>query len=385
MKIARIPPLAYTPAKLTYRNFIRGGIGADYHQNPFFHQFPNGDLLLYWSAYDYDECSPNSIKLFSISKDRGITWSDPQVYAADFVCGIPDYIAILPLRGSADALMLVCRMHHDIEVDETTRMATKHADYFNNKTRVFLRRSSDHARTFDYGTEIPHTLICGGRELPNVGLYGSNDSFIQLQSGRIIATFTFLDPARCGPTKWHLHFTGVCLISDDLGKTWTRSGEIHADTSRGVMEPQIVETSPNRLYCLFRTAGGFLYETISENGGQTWSPSKPSPLPSPESMPRMIKLQSGNLLALWNNVSSTTQLPRHPMAAALSKDGGRTWGEHRIIAPESGTNQLSNHGVIQLDDGRILAGISHYHDIKPMTSDLDIALFDEAWLLNPEK
>jgi hypothetical protein len=41
---------------------------------------------------------------------------------------------------------------------------------------------------------------------------------------------------------------------------------------------------------------------------------------------------------------------------------------------------LSNHGLIQLDDGRILLGISHYRDVRPMTSDLDLAIFDEQWL-----
>jgi hypothetical protein len=98
-------------------------------------------------------------------------------------------------------------------------------------------------------------------------------------------------------------------------------------------------------------------------------------------MARMIKLQSGSLLVVWNNVSSTTQEPRYPLVAAVSGDGGRTWGRRKQIATEAGANQLSNHGLIQLDDGRILLGISHYRDVRPMTSDLDLAVFDEAWLL----
>jgi Neuraminidase (sialidase) len=98
-------------------------------------------------------------------------------------------------------------------------------------------------------------------------------------------------------------------------------------------------------------------------------------------MARMIRLHSGNLLLVWNNVSSTTQRPRYPLVAAVSSDGGASWSEPRVIADESGTNQLSNHGLIQLDDGRILLGISHYRSVRPMTSDLDMALFDEQWLL----
>lgn len=214
-------------------------------------------------------------------------------------------------------------------------------------------------------------------------MYYGDVSLVQLESGRILAAGDFLDPARADPGKgsWEgQHFTGVCMISDDSGQTWRRSGEIAVDTPRGVMEPRIVEVAPDRLLCLFRTKGGYLYQTTSDDGGETWSESRPSPLTAPESMCQLIKLRSGNLLVVWNNVSSTTQQPRYPLVAAVSRDGGETWGPPLVIATETGTNQLSNHGIIQLDDGRILLGISHYRDVRPMTSDLDMAIFDEEWL-----
>ena len=68
MKIARIAPLRYTPGCLEYSCFIRGGVGADYHQGPTFHLFPDGEILLYWGAYDFDECSNNSVTLYSTSR-----------------------------------------------------------------------------------------------------------------------------------------------------------------------------------------------------------------------------------------------------------------------------------------------------------------------------
>jgi hypothetical protein len=54
-----------------------------------------------------------------------------------------------------------------------------------------------------------------------------------------------------------------------------------------------------------------------------------------------------------------------------------------VIADELGENQVSNHGMIQLDDGRILLGINHYRAVHPTTSDLDMAIFDETWLMSP--
>lgn len=383
MRIARIAPLAYTAGKLEYFSFIRGGVGADYHQGPLFHVFPKGELMVYWGAYDFDECSNNSVSLYSVSRDRGLTWSDPRVYMADYPGG-PLAGRLLRLRGTDRTLMAVTQtLMDEIEVDDERRVATAGSNYFRSRTRFFLRRSADGGRSFDHGEELPYRLVTGGRELPGVGCYGAIEELLQLQSGRIVAAFMYLDPQRSDTKaqEWaSQHYTTACLLSDDEGRTWKRSAEITVDTPRGAMEPQIVETAPNRLFCLFRTKGGYLYQTMSQDGGETWSASRPSVLPAPESMARLIRLQSGKLLVVWNNVSSVTQQPRHPLAAAVSCDGGGSWSTPRVIADETGANQLSNHGVVQLDDGRILVGISHYHATRPMASDLDMALFDEAWL-----
>ena len=381
MKIASITPLSYKPGNLGYFQFIRGGIGSDYHQEPKFYQFADGKVMLYWSAYDYDECSGNAVKLYSISEDRGLTWSDPQILMADYLGGVPYFMHILRLENSSETFMFHTRTRHNIEVDSKTRTIKKGSDYFKSSTRVYVRHSNNGGLSFEQSCEIPWQLISGGKELPGVGFYGSIDSVIRLQSGRIVMVVTFLDSDRIGDSDRPVqHYTGVCLLSDDNGTSWRRSGEITVDTPRGVMEVQPVETGPNSLFALFRTKGGFLYQTDSTDGGETWSPSVPSPLPAPESMCRMIKLQSGNLLTVWNNVSSITQHPRHPLAAVLSKDGGKSWSAPKIIADETGGNQLSNHGIIQLDDGKILLGISHYRNVRPMTSDLDMAVFDEKWI-----
>ncbi|MFH1568433.1 MAG: sialidase family protein, partial [Gemmatimonadota bacterium] len=78
--------------------------------------------------------------------------------------------------------------------------------------------------------------------------------------------------------------------------------------------------------------------------------------------------------------SSPTQQPRHPLAAALSADGGRTWDAPRVLADEVGANQLSNFNHLQTADGRILVCTSHYRAQLPNSSDLDLLVFDEGWL-----
>lgn len=379
MKIATIAPLTYTPGELEYYQFIRGGVGADYHQNPSFYQFADGTVRMTWYAYDFDECSPNGVTLYADSRDRGLTWSAPQVYLADYPAG-PLGGPVLGLQGGREAIMYVVQARHEIEIDEARRVISAGSDYTKTRSYVYVRRSVDGGRTFDHGRELPWQEITGGKGLPGGGMYYGDNSLVQLQSGRILAAGDFLDPSRSDVERGIQHYTGVCMLSDDGGHTWRRSGEITVETPRGVMEMQIVETAPDRLFCLFRTKGGSLYQTTSEDGGETWSASVPSLLPAPESMARMIRLQTGHLLVVWNNVSSTTQQPRHPLSAALTRDGGRSWDAPKVIADETGSHQLSNHGLIQLDDGRILLGISHYRDVRPMTSDLDMAIFDETWL-----
>jgi hypothetical protein len=72
MKITDIKPMPYKPGELSYYQFIRGGIGSDYHQGPSFFSYEDGKVLLYWHAYDFDECSGIGDKarpFFAISRN----------------------------------------------------------------------------------------------------------------------------------------------------------------------------------------------------------------------------------------------------------------------------------------------------------------------------
>ena len=336
--------------------------------------------MMHWSAYDYDECSPNCVSLFRFPGSRADVVRSAGVYGR-----LSGRSAIRSENGASSRNQRGANvLFEDSSRDSSGRGARRH---YRRKQLLRGQNTVIHptfprrlAERLAHGQELPYQLVMGDRELPNIGFYGSIDDVLRLRSGRIVVAFMFMDPERSNAQTRVQHYALVCLFSDDGGRTWNRSGEITVDTPRGAMECQIVETDPDRLLCLFRTKAGYVYQSVSDDGGESWSPSEPTSLPSPESMVRMIRLQSGKLLVVWNNVSSTSQQPRHPLVAALSKMAGVTWGEPRIIAEETGTNQLSNHGMVQLDDGRILLGISHYRDVRPMTSDLDLAILDEQAL-----
>jgi len=380
MKIATITPMTYTKGELNYFQFIRGSVGADCHQGPSFYEFKDGKVLLSWGAYDIQECSGDTASLYCTTTDMGITWTDPQII--NFLSGVPER-EIIQLKNSNDALSFGVVTRHNLVVDIKTKKVTSSSNYFKASTRAYLRRSNDGGNTFGLPEDIPYQLISGGKELKNVGFYAGIDNSLQLKSGRIMVAYTFMDPERIGKANdWQAqHYTGACILSDDGGKTWRRSQEIVSNTQRGVMEIQMVETTPDNILAIFRSKSGYVRQTISKDGGQTWSESVDSPLAAPESMTRMIKLKSGNILLTRNNACSKTQHPRYPIVATISKDGGKTWSKDKIIATEIGSNQLSNHSMIQLDDGRILHAISHYRSVFPVTSDLDMAIYDEDWVL----
>jgi hypothetical protein len=280
------------------------------------------------------------------------------------------------LRDS-DQVLMVNRegTYVGAKIDPVTRRVLKWADYAQSTTRIILRASRDDGRTWSFGMEIPPELIVPGYEPP---FYGAPEDLLQLENGALLMAVCFLPPDKRDPQHYDVAF----LHSRDEGSTWERTHILTVPEERGAMEPTIVELARDQLYCLLRTKSGYLYETTSSNGGSTWTPPAKTAIPSPEAICKLLKLQSGRVMLVWNNTSSTTQRPRYPLVCALSEDGCRSWSAPRIIATESGLNQLSNFGVTQLRDGRILLATSHYHAIPPTTSDIDLALFDEAWIRN---
>ncbi|HOV22528.1 MAG TPA: sialidase family protein [bacterium] len=358
MIITNITPLRYSPGKLEYFSFIRGDVGAQFHQGPEIYPFSDGRVLILWGAYDIQECSKDSVVLYSESDDQGITWSAPQVFLK--TPGCLNSALLLQMRNTPKVLLFIRESFYvDYVEDKKHRIFTKWADYSKSYSRMILRESNDLGKTWSLGREMPFYCF----------------EALQIESGRILVSVYSLDKS-----KKEQFYIAYFLYSDDEGKTWEKSNDIIMPEKRGAMEPTFVEVSPNKIYCIIRNKSGYLYESISEDGGKTWQSAKKTQIPAPESMARLLKLKSGNVLLVWNNIPSTSQHPRHPLVTSLSCDGCESWSEPKIIADDIGLNQLSNHGISQLKDGRILLGISHYYATLPSFGDLEMAIFDEEWM-----
>ncbi len=373
MRISDIPPMEYRRGELTATTFIRGGEGWNFHQGPGITQYPDGRLFLLWGVYDIQECSNDGAAVFSVSVDAGETWTRPELWMKA-PNAVVSHFSLLQIRGTQKVIMPFAEGHF-VGAREDSRFGrvTKWADYGSTLRRAWIRRSEDGGIRWGEAMEIPPELIVGQDRPP---FFGTPYQLMQLANDDVLLTAGYLHPDHRNPQ----HFHQVVLRSTDHGETWAKDFDFTVPEPRGAMEPWIAELDDGELYCVMRTKAGYLYEMRSTDYGRTWDGPSRSTIPSVESMPKMIRLSSGALLLVWNNESSTDQRPRYPLVAATSTDGGRSWGKAKVLATETGLNQLSNHDVAQLPNGRILVCTSHYRAQTPKYSDLDMLIFDEEWL-----
>ena len=202
--------------------------------------------------------------------------------------------------------------------------------------RIYIKRSSDECETWGPIEQIS----------PTGGVYFTNaDHILQHSSGRIIL------PCHAGPIYGRGdHWEAFCFYSDDEGRTWEQSREKVDLPKRGAEEPAVVERPDGSLFAVLRTSLGKLYETVSEDRGETWSPGVSTGLDSPSVAPCLKTIPgTDHMLLLWNNAvpygmreeaadtdGGGTHHPRNPLCSALSKDGGNTWESIRTVEDRSG-------------------------------------------------
>ncbi len=185
-----------------------------------------------------------------------------------------------------------------------------------------------------------------------------------------------------------------CFYSDDDGVTWTPPSQWLIIPLRGGMEPHIAELANGNLFMVIRTQLGYIYESISCDGGITWSEAKPSSLIAPESCPEVIRIPAANdLMVVWNNSPFLTQLDhsghRSPLTVAISKDNGASWQNFKNIedAPDGA---FSNPGVYITSQKKVFINYWATKYIKrssdrpmipnPETISLKLAIFNLDYL-----
>jgi len=247
------------------------------------------------------------------SDDQGRTWSAPRTVVENE--GRYNVMSVSLLRAASGRLHLVYLVKNDW-LD----------------CRPYLRTSEDDGATWS----SPRLIL----QAPGYFVV-NNDRLIQTAKGRLILPLAFhrsrgQDPA--SSRSFDPRSTAHWLYSDDDGQKWQEAATWWAMPIRsgsGLQEPGVVERADGSLFSWARTDGGFQYGFESKDGGKVWSAPTPTTLASPVS-PASIKRIPGSseLLAIYNDHSGRFPFPkgrRSPLVAAISKDGGATWGRAKLL------------------------------------------------------
>ena len=176
-------------------------------------------------------------------------------------------------------------------------------------------------------------------------------------------------------------FAAFLLRSIDQGKSWTYHATIAEDQSgsRDYDEPALAALPNGRLVCALRShvsprkdpPGGYLYMTVSEDGGSTWGkPAKTSMWGHPA---HLLALRDGRVLCTYGY----RMHPDPGVRACVSEDGIH-WKPQDIFAVKTMPELDSDHlhigcpSSVELEDGRILTA---YQTTKETRQSLECSIF----------
>lgn len=252
----------------------------------------DGRLLLAWTEFcagsggDHDQARLSG----KTSSDRGRSWSE-QFTIVDSEgawknCMQPDFQRL----PSGELLLFYIHKNSDLD------------------TRMFLRRSSDDGKTWSdrYPVSYDRGYHCT-----------TNDRSIRTSNGRLVIPVGIRGIA-------------YTYLSDDDGHTW-RHGlpPIRGYEEPIAEEPAVAELRNGDLLMLLRTNTGRIWQSVSGDGGETWSISVPTELASSTSPISLRRFpQSGDLLVIWSQASKREieyGLVRTRMSCAISRDEGMSW------------------------------------------------------------
>ena len=135
-------------------------------------------------------------------------------------------------------------------------------------------------------------------------------------------------------------------------RKWTETNYIRSPM--GNLQAQVAQLTDDYLVCYIRRGGnflptddGFLLRAESRDGGRTFSDARQTEFRNPNSAVDFIKLQSGNLLLVYNDNMND----RTPLTVAISLDGDNSYPYRRNIM--EGDNTFAYPYAIQARDGRI--------------------------------
>lgn len=161
-----------------------------------------------------------------------------------------------------------------------------------------FRSSADEGKTWS------DLVACG---VPDGYYCVINDGVIVQKSGRILMPMSYHGLRADAVIEGSKHKQADIRFaySDDNGATWEMLDAVIStpfDDNLGFAEPGVYEHEDGELWCWFRTAYGFQYESRSTDGGKTWSNPVPNFHFSSPDTPMNVKRVGKYAIAVFNPV-----------------------------------------------------------------------------------
>jgi predicted neuraminidase len=140
--------------------------------------------------------------------------------------------------------------------------------------------------------------------------------------------------------------------SSDAGRTWHKHGPITMPGQPyGVIQPTLWETASGEVHMFMRSTDRIrrICESVSRDGGRTWTPAYATHLPNPSAGIDVARLGDGRLVLVYNHRTRG----RGTIHLAVSEDQGATWGAPYLLEgdPQEAGSGYSYPAVIQASDG----------------------------------
>ena len=275
----------------------------------------DGSILFAYSKFlkgSGDDHDPSVIALRQ-SRDKGETWSPEDRIIAenqDEPNGNVMSVSFLRLSAERIAIFYLKKIHDGSE------------QVF---TRVMMKVSDDEGKTWSKEQDCTQAMPLEYRVV-------NNSRVIRLSSGRILIPAA--SHAYHGPGSYDMDSDArlYCLYSDDNGESW-QQGEgfyIEEDGKRVItQEPGVIQMKDGNVLMYIRTNTGYQWYATSKDGGKTWQDKRHASFTGPLSPAKIVRLDDGRLLNLWNDHEGREDLlkkgARTPLTLALSTDEGKTW------------------------------------------------------------
>jgi predicted neuraminidase len=267
-------------------------------------ELSDGDLLVAWFAGSHE--GDQSVAIWGARRSRG-GWTLPEVWARE--PGAPCWNPVL-FRDQGSRIWLFYKVGPSPE------------------TWSGAYKTSAEGKSWSAATYLPAGLLGPIKNKP-----------ILLASGDIVAGTS---------VESYNAWSAWVEISRDQGQSWHKYGPITVpEHNRGIIQPTLWESAPGHLKMLVRATQeiGSICEASSEDGGETWTPARPTALPNPNSGIDATSMANGTVALVYNH----SKTGRSPLNLAFSRDNGATWLP--VLDLETEPGEYSYPAIIQTKDG----------------------------------